>query len=81
MYREIRSNLKAYKERGVALSDQIIKKHVGNNCIISTDNMATNLEGRIIDASENWIEVETTKGIELFNVQFVQNIKIMLVNN
>lgn len=32
--------------------------------------------GKILDVKENWIEIETKKGIELMNAEFAQNIKV-----
>ncbi|MDF2593316.1 MAG: hypothetical protein K0S75_2782, partial [Clostridia bacterium] len=31
---------------------------------------------KIIDVNENWIEVETKKGNELINAEYVQSIKV-----
>lgn len=35
------------------------------------------IEGKIMAVNENWIELETKKGKELINSDFVQNIKVL----
>lgn len=65
------------KRKGVNnMTNEIIKKYIGSNCKISTGSYGTNVEGTILEVNENWIEVETKKGKELINADFVQNIKI-----
>ncbi len=69
--------LKIKKRKGViTMGNEIIKKYIGKNCKISTGSLGTNIVGKIIDVNENWIEVETNKGNELINANFVQNIKV-----
>ena len=58
------------------MTNEVIKKYIGKNCRISTGSFGTNVIGKIIDVNENWIEVETKKGNELINAEFVQSIKI-----
>ncbi|WP_250858397.1 hypothetical protein [Oceanirhabdus seepicola] len=68
---------KIQKRKGVIImSNEIIKKYIGKNCIISTGTFGINVVGKIISVEENWIEVETKKGNELINAEFVQSIKI-----
>ena len=65
------------KKKGLRImTNEVIKKYIGINCSISTGSFGTNLIGKIIDVNENWIEVETKKGIELINAEFIQSIKI-----
>ena len=69
--------VKIKKRKGlVIMGTEVIKKYIGRTCKISTGTYGTNLTGKIIDVNENWIEVETKKGIELVNAEFVQSIKI-----
>ncbi|MDR7870777.1 MAG: hypothetical protein RIN55_07970 [Tissierellaceae bacterium] len=58
------------------MTNDVIKKYVGRDCRISTGSFGTNVVGKIIDVNENWIEVETKKGIEIINAEFVQSIKV-----
>jgi len=68
---------KMKKRRGViAMTNEVIKKYIGKNCKISSGSFGTNVVGKIIEVNENWLEVETNKGKELINVDFVQSIKI-----
>ncbi len=60
----------------IIMTNEIIKKYIGKNCRISTGSLGTNVAGKIIDVNENWIEVETKKGIEVINAEFIQSIKV-----
>jgi len=56
--------------------NEIIKKYMGKKCLISTGTFGVNVEGIIREVNEKWIEVETKKGNELINAEFIQRIKI-----
>ncbi len=58
------------------LDHELIKKYIGRVCKITTGSYGTTTNGKILDVKENWIELETHKGIELMNAEFVQNIKV-----
>ncbi|AOT71550.1 hypothetical protein Gferi_19635 [Geosporobacter ferrireducens] len=64
------------KKGGITMTNEVLKKYIGKNCNISTGTFGVNIIGRIIDVNENWIEVETKKGNELINAEFVQHIKV-----
>lgn len=64
------------KKRGNIMTNEVINKYIGKNCKISTGSYGTTVVGRIVNINENWIEVETKKGIELVNAEFIQSIKI-----
>jgi len=69
--------LKIKKRKGViTMTNEVIKKYIGMKCKISTGSFGTNVAGKIIEVNENWLEVETKKGKELINADFVQNIKV-----
>jgi preprotein translocase subunit YajC len=71
--------MKIKKKRGaLTMTNEVIKKYIGKYCKISTGSFGTNLTGQIIDVNENWLEVETNKGKELINADFIQSIKIKL---
>ena len=57
--------------------NELIKKYIGKNCLITTGSFGTNVKGKIVDVNENWLELETKKGKELINAEFVQSIKIL----
>jgi hypothetical protein len=68
---------KIKKRKGlIIMTNEVIKKYAGRNCRISTGSFGTNVIGKIIDVNENWIEIETKKGNELINAEFIQSIKI-----
>lgn len=70
--------LKKMKRKGVLnMTNEVIKRYIGKNCKISTGSFGTTVVGEIIDVNENWLEVETKKGKELINADFIQSIKVM----
>jgi hypothetical protein len=69
--------LKIRKKKGVIIiMNELIKKYIGKNCSVSTGSFGTSVTGKIIEVNENWIEIETKKGNQLINAEFVQSIKI-----
>jgi len=69
--------IKKIKKKGdIIMTNDVVKKYIGKNCRISTGSFGTNVAGKIIGVNENWIEVETKKGVEIINAEFVQSIKI-----
>lgn len=69
--------IKKIKNKGdKIMTNDVIKKYIGKNCKISTGSFGTNVAGKIINVNENWIEVETKRGVEIINAEFVQSIKI-----
>lgn len=69
--------IKRIKKKGAKImTNDVIKKYIGKDCKISTGSFGTNVTGKIINVNENWIEVETKKGVEIINAEFVQSIKI-----
>ncbi|EHQ90324.1 hypothetical protein DesyoDRAFT_3294 [Desulfosporosinus youngiae DSM 17734] len=68
--------LKVRKRKGVAkMTNDLLKKYIGKKCLITTGTFGTNVRGIIIEVNENWLEVETKKGNELINGEFIQSIK------
>ena len=65
------------RRRTKKMSHEMIKKYIGKVCKITTGSYGSTTSGKILDVKESWIELETKKGIELMNAEFVQNIKVM----
>lgn len=65
------------KKEGFKMTNELIKKYINKNARLSTGSYGINVEGTIIDVNENWIEVRTKKGIEIINIEYLQNIKIL----
>jgi hypothetical protein len=66
------------RRRGlISMTNELLSKHIGKKCKISTGSYGSNVTGRILEIKDNWIEVETYKGLELINAEFVQNVKVM----
>ncbi|AFA47275.1 hypothetical protein Awo_c04760 [Acetobacterium woodii DSM 1030] len=71
-------NLKFKKKKGLMImANEAIEKCIGKNCKISAGSYGTNIVGKIIEINENWIEVETKKGVQFINAEFVQSIGII----
>jgi hypothetical protein len=69
--------LKVKKRKGVLrMTNEVLRKYIGNECKISTGSLGTTVVGEILDVNENWLEVETKKGKELINADFIQSIKV-----
>ncbi len=64
------------KKGRVAMTNEMIAKYVGRNCYITTGTMGVSVTGKIIEVNENWIEVQTRKGVEILNLDFIQNIRL-----
>jgi len=62
-------------ELGSKISELDVLIHLGDN-VEDISIVKKYYKGKIINVNENWIEVETKKGIELINAEFVQSIKI-----
>lgn len=68
---------KLKKSKGViTMTNELVKKYVGNTCHISTGTFGVSVVGKIININGNWIEIETKKGNQLINSEFIQNIKL-----
>jgi len=68
---------KIRERKGVLkMSNEILKNYIGMNCKISIGSLGTSVVGKIIDVNENWLEIETKKGKELINADYVQNIRV-----
>ncbi|MEG0579827.1 MAG: hypothetical protein RR490_07920 [Niameybacter sp.] len=62
------------KKVKLKLTNEMLKKYIGVNCTILTGSFGNQITGTILDVQENWIEVATKKGNQLFNADFVINI-------
>jgi len=74
------SKIKIKKKRGGSiLTNELIQKYMGKNCMVSTGNFGGGAMGEITAVVDNWIEVNTNKGSRLFNADFVTSITLMPV--
>lgn len=63
---------------GIKMSNELIKNCVGKVCYISTGSMGSTFNKvTIIEVVDNWIKVESKGKVDLINIDFVQNIKIL----
>jgi len=67
---------KKIKRRVTRMNNELLMKFKGKDCKISTGSFGVNVVGTIIEVNDNWIEVETKKGYELLNADFIQSIKL-----
>ena len=59
------------------MTNKLIKKYLGKKCKVYAGSFGTNVKGKLKELEDNWLEVETSKGIELVNIDFIQNIKVL----
>ena len=59
------------------MNNELLKSAVGKNCRISTGSYGSTIVGRVTEVNDNWVSVETRKGTELVNAEFIQNIRIL----
>ena len=59
------------------MTNELLQKCIGSNCVISTGSFGNALTGIVKNVNENWIEVETKKGNQLVNSDFITNVKII----
>jgi hypothetical protein len=62
------------KRGGTIMANELIKKYMGKTCIVTTGSFGSSVNGLISAVEDNWIEVETKKGAQLINTDFVTNI-------
>ncbi|PAB60836.1 hypothetical protein CCE28_03780 [Anaeromicrobium sediminis] len=60
------------------MSNDLIKSYIGKVCNISSGSFGPKFQRvKIIEVMENWIKVEGKGKIDLINIDFIQNIKIL----
>lgn len=57
------------------MTNELLTKCLGYECDIYSNGL-TGVTGKITEVNENWVEVQTKKGIEVINLDFIQKIKI-----
>lgn len=66
------------KRGGVSMSNELIMNCIGKVCNISTGSLGSSFNKvKIIQVVDNWIKVEGKGKIDLINIDFIQNIKIL----
>jgi hypothetical protein len=69
--------LKIRRRKGVlTMTNEILRQYIGKTCKVSTGSLGTTVVGKILEVNENWLELETKKGKELINADFIQSIKV-----
>ncbi|MFA9398734.1 MAG: hypothetical protein ACERKV_10785 [Clostridiaceae bacterium] len=70
---------KLKREKGERkMSNELIKNYVGYLCTISQGSFGTAYQKvRIVEVVDNWIRVEKNGKVDLINIDYIQNIKIL----
>ena len=76
LVRSRRSARKRSEERE-AMTNELLKQYIGRTCRISTGSYGTSIVGKITDVKDNWVAIDTRKGVELINAEYIQSIKIL----
>ena len=56
------------------MANELIKKYVGKKCIVTTGSFGSSVTGQISAVEDNWIEINTKKGPQLVNADYITNI-------
>ncbi len=64
------------KRRAKKMNNELLIKFKGKEVKISTGSFGVNVVGTIVEINDNWVEVQTKKGHELLNADFIQSVKI-----
>ena len=76
--RIINAKIKQRKKRGVKMSNYLIKSYIGRVCNISSGSFGPTFKHvEIVEVVDNWIKVEGKGKIDLINIDYIQNIKII----
>ncbi len=59
------------------MNQELIQRQVGKECVLSSGSYGRTVRGRIVSVVDNWIEVETARGTEILNADYVQYLKII----
>ncbi len=59
------------------MTNELLVRFIGKTCKLSTGSYGSTVKGRIVEVNENWVEVETARGRELVNADFIQTIKTL----
>lgn len=68
--------MRVKRRRMRSMNHELLHKYIGRVCKVTTGSYGSTATGKILDIKENWIELETRKGIELMNAEFIQSIKV-----
>jgi len=63
-------------KREVRMSKEIVVKYLNKKCKVYL-GMGEAVKGVIKSVEDNWMEVETSKGIQLVNLDYAMNIKFI----
>ena len=58
------------------MTNELILNFRAKRCYITTGSMGVSILGTLIEVVDNWVEVETKKGMEMINLDFVQKLKL-----
>ena len=71
----INDNGKEYED----MSGSMLDKYIGKECVVSLFNEVGAIKGKLMDADNQWVKVETPKkGTQLINRNMIRNITFSL---
>ena len=71
----INDNGKEYEDMSCSMLDQ----YIGKECVVSLFNEVGAIKGKLMDADNQWVKVETPKkGTQLINRNMIRNITFSL---
>ena len=72
--RRIALNSIRRKREGIIMTNEIVKKYIGKNCMVSTGSFGGAISGEITEVTDNWVELSTKIGYRLVNAEFITTI-------
>ena len=71
----INDNGKEYED----MSGSMLEQYIGKECVVSLFNEVGAIKGKLMDADNQWVKVETPKkGTQLINRNMIRNITFSL---
>lgn len=61
----------------VRMTNELFLKCIGKLCALSTGSFGESVSGVVTAVADNWVEVETKKGVQLYNADYIMNVKIL----
>lgn len=64
-----------YRKRGeTPMANELLQKFMGKKCAITTGSFGGGATGILTAVEDKWLEIQTKRGVQLFNLEYVTNI-------
>lgn len=59
------------------MTNALVQKYLGKTCWVSTGAFGNTVKGEITEVADNWVEIKTPKGTQLFNAEYITSITLI----